>query len=654
MQLSVTDRLRKRGFWIGLLLIVGLAAVPRLTSYDFSLPYVDHVDEPNYYLAGLEGRGLYDNQGYFVGVPPAYIWVQIAAQTLLTPLGVDDLAETMRLMRQLSVAADLLTLILIALTAWQALRFSNATAGIIACWSAGAAWAVSPQVLENAVYALPDPYVNLFTALALWCAVLALRANPAAPRWAVLSTAAALVAVIFKYPALPALLPGALAGVLLLRREPHVGLRTLLIQALCVAGVGLWLVFGYGVAFQREGAVVRDQGLSNALDLDRVLHNIQFTLTPLNAPAVWLLLAAGLFVLIAAVVRQRWLPAATTLAALGVWIATAWITSSYERVSVTEMRYLLPGTLAVCVLLGLSVAQISLLLPAALRPLMMLGIALLVWLPQWNTSWALAAERNRPELRVVLHHWFDQNLDAGRTLVYEENDKLFNPDWGGMRLCCGKWVEWFRVEDLRQYTPAEWRDAGLVYALIPQWQWLDMQATDDGRAYLADMLYLRAFADDGLRGPATVVLRFAPPQQTVNMRFGEQIALIGYDGAETLTAGAPAQWRFYWRAASTPPTNYNVFLHVVHMNSGELVAQADGSPAAPTRPTLTWDAPDETLISPPFQITLPADMPVGDYQVLLGLYDYAGGDRLPTAGTDLAITPASDAIVLATFTVQEP
>jgi hypothetical protein len=63
-------------------------------------------------------------------------------------------------------------------------------------------------------------------------------------------------------------------------------------------------------------------------------------------------------------------------------------------------------------------------------------------------------------------------------------------------------------------------------------------------------------------------------------------------------------------------------------DSNDLLAQADGNPAAPERLTQTWTNRDEILIGPPFVLNLPADLSPGTYRVLTGLYDFNTGIRL--------------------------
>ncbi len=63
-------------------------------------------------------------------------------------------------------------------------------------------------------------------------------------------------------------------------------------------------------------------------------------------------------------------------------------------------------------------------------------------------------------------------------------------------------------------------------------------------------------------------------------------------------------------------------------DSEELVAQSDGAPEPLMRPTLTWAVPSETLVSDPFILTIPSDLPTGSYRLLIGIYDPYGGQRL--------------------------
>lgn len=651
----------RRVFWIGLMIIVMIAAVPRVISYDFSLPYADHVDEPNFYLAGLEWRGLYQNPRPFISsYPPGYIVFSTVIQAIIAPLGVNSLGQTLFVMRAISAVVNVLTLIWAALAA-RLIVGKRTAAGTIAGWTAGAAWGLAPLVLENGVYALADPFVYAFSALAIWLALSALL-EPRRRWWCVVSFGIGVLAFLFKYPAFPLCFPGALVALWVLTKDRRAGMIYLGLQ-IAITVIAFVLLFGlYGYSLSNNiGSLERaGRATTDAPVTERIFGNFYYALYPLNYIAWWVYALLGIGALFF-LMRQRQNRIQFGALLITIFVLLTLVIAAAVLAHLTDfapvqadyrMRDVLPATAAACILLGVMVGQIAALMPpkyARLQPLIQLPLVVLVWLPQWDTDMRMAAERDRPDVRVTIHRWYDQNLEPGKVLVYEENDKTFNPFYGGMHLSGGKWVDWLRVEDIRENTAEAWREAGLVYALIPRWQWDDMQQTEAGRAYFADMLYLRTFGDATMRGPQTVVLRFTRPQHETTIQFGEAITLLGYDRSAAFEEGSSVDLRFYWRAAQLPATNYNLFIHLVNAETGELIAQADGTPAA--RPTLTWDAADETLISPWFILTIPDDLAAGDYHILLGLYDYTLGPRLPVTSEQLPITPTGDALILGAFSV---
>jgi len=116
----------------------------------------------------------------------------------------------------------------------------------------------------------------------------------------------------------------------------------------------------------------------------------------------------------------------------------------------------------------------------------------------------------------------------------------------------------------------------------------------------------------------------------INQAFGE--------GAVNLVAGAvetapypDAGWLnvwLQWQAAYPLPQDYSVFVHLLD-NSGALVAQHDGQPDAGYTPTSTWTSP--TPVDDRHQVVLPEELLPGEYVLLVGLYDWRSGERLPLA-----------------------
>ncbi len=613
-----------------------VAAVLRVLSFQFSLPYVDHADEPAYFVGGQEWRGVIQPSGYYAGIPPAYVAVQTVLQPILEALGQHGLAAATQFLRGVSVVLNLLTLILIALTA-------RAAGGVLAGLIAGAAWGIAPLGLENGVYALPDPFIYFFTALAFWLAVDALL-TPNHHRRAVWSVLAGLGAVLMKYPALPALIPGVLVGLYFALRPPK-RWRILGLQTLLIGLTGFWLVFIYGVDFnnlQREGAVVKSQGLRNFLDGSRVFNNLIQTIEPLGLVVCLVCLLLGLAAYSYA--KRRALPTVSVPVvglASAVIIAFPWLVSTYDQVDASNMRYVLPATGIVCVLLGLAVWQIIQVVESyqARLPLLhwsgaaaFIILSGIVWLPQLNEDWALVRARRLPDTRVALRQWFDTNLDPGTVIVDESNHKTFNPIWGGIPH--RHWVDWWLSDNIMEHPLAEWRDTRkMTYAVLPYGELESMEQTADGQAYLKQMLHLRDFLGTAVHGPQMAFYRLWRMQHETDVQFGDAIHLLGYDQDTTsVKTGENVTFRFYWKADQTPTDNYSLFIHLTPESDDSVLAQVDGAPAVPERPTLSWDEADETLISPSFTVTVPSDTAVGSYRVFIGLYNYVDGQRLAVNG----------------------
>jgi hypothetical protein len=144
-------------------------------------------------------------------------------------------------------------------------------------------------------------------------------------------------------------------------------------------------------------------------------------------------------------------------------------------------------------------------------------------------------------------------------------------------------------------------------------------------------------------------------QHKLDYHFGEQIRLIGYDvNGETFRAGDRVELKVYWLATAPIPYGYASFVHI--STGGPPFAQADKLNPADT-PTKVW--PSTGYLHDDYVITLPADMPAGEYQLLIGLYtcdtrpagDCGNGDRL--AVTDANGQSVGDAVRLGTIRISQ-
>ncbi|MFN2286391.1 MAG: Stk1 family PASTA domain-containing Ser/Thr kinase [Anaerolineae bacterium] len=80
-----------------------------------------------------------------------------------------------------------------------------------------------------------------------------------------------------------------------------------------------------------------------------------------------------------------------------------------------------------------------------------------------------------------------------------------------------------------------------------------------------------------------------------------------------------------WQALQAIPSSYKVFIHVLTLDYGTLIAQRDIEPMNGLRPTNSW-TPGE-IINDPHQVLIPKDTPAGTYQIRAGLYNADG--RMP-------------------------
>jgi hypothetical protein len=118
---------------------------------------------------------------------------------------------------------------------------------------------------------------------------------------------------------------------------------------------------------------------------------------------------------------------------------------------------------------------------------------------------------------------------------------------------------------------------------------------------------------------------FEPPSQmehTAGVRFGDDFRLLGYDLAredDTL------RLTLHWQALQRSTGYYKVFVHLFDPETGAVVAQDDAVPRRWTYPTTWWEAGE--MVSDEIPLSL-AEVPPGQYQLAVGVYDPESGERL--------------------------
>jgi hypothetical protein len=157
--------------------------------------------------------------------------------------------------------------------------------------------------------------------------------------------------------------------------------------------------------------------------------------------------------------------------------------------------------------------------------------------------------------------------------------------------------------------------------------------------YDAERRSLPATRQDGRRAPVTLArIKLVPdrwPDQRPPVKdevlFGDRLLLEGHALAGDAAPGARLHVQLWWRVQAPTNVDYAVFVHLLD-SAGNIVAQADGAPVNGRYPTSAWEV-GETIVDAR-SLELPADLPAGEYQLILGLYNPVDGSRLPLAASE--------------------
>jgi len=128
------------------------------------------------------------------------------------------------------------------------------------------------------------------------------------------------------------------------------------------------------------------------------------------------------------------------------------------------------------------------------------------------------------------------------------------------------------------------------------------------------------------------------PSHPVEALLGGIIRFHGYDVTPEGSARSGGEMAFdlYWEAVEEIPVDYTVFVHLLGgfnpATGGPVWAQHDGQPLGGQHPMGHWRV--GMIVKDRHVVALPPDMPPGEYQVEVGLYNLASGERLPVTQPD--------------------
>jgi hypothetical protein len=158
----------------------------------------------------------------------------------------------------------------------------------------------------------------------------------------------------------------------------------------------------------------------------------------------------------------------------------------------------------------------------------------------------------------------------------------------------------------------------------------------DARETLSVMWLKRhaAYADHFSAGTLSAVLfDAAPAAATRQARFGRSIHL-SYDPLRViLHRGDTVAVTLNWLTEQKLSEHDTIFLHLIAVGDGRLVAQNDGDAVNGLAPSFTW-TPNQTIVDRR-ALLVRDDLAPGDYTLQVGLYRHDDGVRLKTeAGAD--------------------
>lgn len=638
-----------RGWWLALLLILIVAGGLRYTGYNFSLPYLDHVDEPVYNIAGrmMIDFGSAKPMGMH-GYPPGIVTLNYVLLRLFhnppEPPGV-----VIVYVRLISITFSLGVVMLIALLGY---RVATPLAGLLAAGM----WTLTPVIVDHSRFATADNFVTFFALLALFLMLSGTQYNR--NPWTTYAVVASMFAIVFKYQAV-FFLPLIVAGPLWRLRDSYRDktqaraiLKNLAVNLFWLALFFLWLVLIFPVT---EANKAPDWSASEDRltipDWSIVRINVQRLVDPLRDDLLWTLGGAGLLLLLWPRFRRRsdLFGLGVLLAGAGLWcVGVSFFGAQFFR------QFISVGALAV-ILVGVGLAGWAVALEALIKRLdgqgkihqrarlsaAVVGLLVLIgFVPQIKASLDNVHNHTLHDRRNDLARYMDYSLAPGPYISPEENHKTFNGPWGGYN---GQHeFPLAEMAFLDERPLADWQAEGVRYAIMPHWLVEAMSATPQGQEeYLDHMLKLKTYPpSDQYRGPDMIVFRLEPIQHPVERPALGPIRLVGYDIDQTeLAPGETITFSLYWQAETGTAVDYVVYNHLALPDSRDIVAQIDGPPYVDTRRgTSDWTDPGEVMVSQPFTLAVGADVTPGAYRLITGFYRRDTFERLITPdGADFVL-----------------
>lgn len=398
-------------------------------------------------------------------------------------------------------------------------------------------------------------------------------------------------------------------------------------------GVGVvTAIFALPVVIQFIGNALQRLDVMAQPPKDFVTEMVQvygdFGGTPVHVVVMLAALAVVIYALVRRWISWRW------VLVLAAWISMpAVIYVLAPNREYLNVRYVWWVSLGLVMLLGTA----ALFLPRLAQwgsVLLLLGMA---FLPvDWLQFRAVPTEA--APMRMVLS-WFAQHIRPGDVLIKDPY------------CVCGTAIAWDYF--LPQFFPQgelPWVDQPGEHSRV--W-YLATTGWQQDEALKADIMHGRK--ESIFVGPWNFLLRlYEGPPLWDGIAFGDTIGLNGFeimDNRTTFRENEKMSVKLWWSALKQPPMDYSISLSLLD-EFGNLIAQSDG-------PAKALDTPEQMSAWQPGSyyedyrtLLLPKGLIGRDYKLVVAVYDWQTGERLPPAENNaFEIDASANYILLKTISV---
>ena len=251
-------------------------------------------------------------------------------------------------------------------------------------------------------------------------------------------------------------------------------------------------------------------------------------------------------------------------------------------------------------------------------------------LPSAAQTLAYAQRLGQGDTRAQMLDWLAAHVPPGARIAAE-----LKPLPGPLE------SPWIPVDALPDHDLAWYRRQGYAFLIGSSDQWRRWDVPQEYQRFAAGQpaAEFGGATPRDMFGPHLVIYATGlsaadvPARLTSDVRIGgarllgSAIGFVEASAAPTLKAGDTLNLRTFWQIEQPFTADYFIFVHVLNA-AGQTVAQRDAPPWQGRFPTSSWRA--GTLIVDVNDLPLPADLPVGDYTLVVGMFDPASGAHPPT------------------------